>query len=86
MLQEKEYYLCKREAREEMDLREIAGKIQDVIHSVKPDAVVRVEKDHYCVALSRGEAIKVGKAMSKAFPISAHEITRRLFKGKSVKN
>lgn len=80
----KRYSLCSRDARENFDLREVEGDIRKVILSVKPDAIIRVEEDCYYTDLNRGEAIRVGKTMSKIFPDSAHEMARKLFKGQKI--
>lgn len=79
------YTLCSYSARESIDLRKFEKKIVKAVLSVKPNAQVHVEKDCYYADLTRGEAIRVGKEMSKVFPISAHETTRRLFKGTNIK-
>ena len=76
----KRYGLCSKDARENFDLRKMQGSIQKVIFSVKPDAAIIIEKDCYYANLNRGEAKKVGKAMSKLFPSEAHEVARKLFR------
>lgn len=78
--------LCSPSAREFIDLRKCEKKIVKVVLIIKPDAQVRIDKDCYYIDLIRGEAIKVGKEMSKVFSNSAHEEARRLFKGQKVEN
>ncbi len=75
------YTLCSPSARESIDLRKYEKKIVKAVLTIKPDAQVRIDKDCYYTDLTRGEAIRVGKEMSKVFPNSAHEVARRLFKG-----
>lgn len=82
----RKYTLCSSSARESIDLRKSEKKIVKAVLSVKPDAVVCVEKECYYADLTRGEAIRVGKEMSKVFPSSAHEVARKLFKGQKVED
>lgn len=82
----RKYILCSSSARESIDVRKSEKKILKAVLDVKPDTQVHVEKDCYYADLTRGEAIRVGKEMSKVFPNSAHEVARRLFKGQKVED
>lgn len=62
------YRLASRAAQNEFDLRLSKDIIVDTVHSVIPDAKVEVTETAYTVdSITRGDAIKIGKKLSKSF-------------------
>ena len=62
----RKYYLANSEARGEVDLREYKAEIVAAVHEVVPKAKVVVSRSWYSVSPppERGEAIRVGRALS----------------------
>ena len=70
----RKYYLAGTDARVNVDLRDYADKIISAVHEVMPNAEVVVEQRWYSVspAPDRGDAIKIGRTLSKKDVLGTH--------------
>ena len=81
------YTLASKDSRKDVDLRDYAGEIMDSVHQIMPDAAVMVTQRYYTVspAPNRGQAIKIGRLLSKKDVLGIHCIKiSKLFNGENV--
>jgi hypothetical protein len=84
----RECTLTNSQYRDSVDLREYADEIKRIIEDTVPNRHPQVYKDHFTTDhLSPGEAVKVGRALSKSeylAPFGKTVTTFRLFNGRNV--
>lgn len=83
----REFTLLSQEARQNVDLRLYNDLIQKTVKAKIPDATVIVKEKSYIVDSSptKGQAIRIGKVLSKASHLGEHCIyVPKLFSGKEI--
>lgn len=85
----RKYTLASSDARNDVDLRMFSYFIEATVHEFMPDAVVVVESNYYTVSPtpSKGDAIRIGRKLSKKQSLGQHCIKiSKLFNGETIDN
>ncbi len=83
----RKYSLSEKNYRQEVDLREFAPIIKDVVVQIVPEAKVTVEKDAYYiegVELSRSQTCRIGRRLAKSSLGQYSKPIYSLFRGENV--
>lgn len=83
----RKYWLASKEARLDVDLLDFQDEIIEAVHQVMPTAAVKVTQSYYTVSPtpSKGEAIRIGRQLSKKEVLGSHCIKiPKLFNGENI--